>query len=293
MAHRIADSNRGVAKGTVILRPPSAGSSTLDTFGEATDAQLRRQRSALLAGIDRSDLFWHEIPLHGGYRILVSSPILKDDLFVPGTARESLEMARRFEVFPPSRAVMDQVFNAVTKLTYPGPPSTLYDFVGYPNRLKATPYYTEFGYAPASGAHKLWVVSSRGPVINYGLYIRRSARDPVRCGPRLDAQYNVIQSLGGRHDASHWDYSQLLQFMSRLLDPDGQRLDLRQALIDRHPAVWDEAQPPGDGLSAIAGDRDAGVSGGPDECHAATNRSAAVGRSRSATATGPIDRPGR
>lgn len=106
---------------------------------------------------------------------------------------------------------------------------------------------TEYGYALSSGAHKLWVISSRGRTINYGFYIRRVASDPIRCGPYLDAQYNVIQSLGARHDDAHWDYSQLLQFMSGLKDPGGQAVDLRRALLDKHPAVWDEAQPPAAG----------------------------------------------
>ena len=245
IARQVADHRGRVRRGTVVLRPRAL--SFAEGLDEATDDELRRQRAALVAQIARADLFWHEVPLAGGYRIQVCSPVLKDNAFVPVTAAETMEMARRFEVFPLSRAVMDQAHNAAVKVAKPETPPSLYDFITYSNRLKPTPYMTEFGYALTSGAHKLWVISSRGPVINYGFYIRRVASDPVRCGPRLDAQYNVIQSLGARHNATHWDYSQLLQFMSRLRDPGGQLVDLRQALIDKHPAVWDEAQPPAAG----------------------------------------------
>jgi hypothetical protein len=139
---------------------------------------------------------------------------------------------------------MDQVHNATTHVAKPASPTNLYDFVTYSQRLDPTAYGTQYGYALASGAHKLWVVSSRGATINYGFYIPRTAADPVRCGPTLDRRYNVIQSLGARHNAAHWDYSQLLQFMTGLRNSAGQRMDLRQALLDRHPAVWDETAPP-------------------------------------------------
>jgi hypothetical protein len=244
IAHRLTDRHGHVAPGIAVLRPAIERAGVVETYGEATDAELRRQRAALVAGITTADFVWHEIQLAGNYRILVTAPLLKDDLFVPVTATESMALARRFEVFPLTRAVMDQAHNQAVKVAKQRTPASLYDFVTYSDRLKATAYYPQSGAPLASGAHKLWVVSSRGPVINYGFYIRRGAGEMVRCGPRLDRQYNVIQSLGGRHDGSHWDYSQLLQFMTRLLDENGQPVDLRQALLNRHPSVWDESQAP-------------------------------------------------
>ena len=217
-----------------------------ESADEATDAELRRQRLDLLGRITQADLYWHDIPLVNGFRIRVSSPLRKDDLFVPGTATESLALARRFEVFPLTRAVADQTHNAAIKVDYSERrrPPTLSDFVAFSSALNATPYGTSYGYALASGQHKWWVISSRGPVINYGFYIRRNRTDPVRCGRYADAKYNVIQSLGGRHDGGHWDYSQLFQFMTALRDENGQPVDLREALLNRHPAVWDETAAP-------------------------------------------------
>jgi hypothetical protein len=227
--------------GVTILRP-SAGST--ESFGEATDAELIRQRATLVANITAADLVWYEVPLVGGYKILVSAPVVKDDLFVPVTAPESMAIARRLDVFPLSRAVMDQAHNLAVKVAKQKTPASLLDFVTYTDRLKPTAYVTQRGSALVSGAHKLWVISSRGPVINYGFYIKRVSTDPVRCGPRLDTQFNVIQSLGAKHNGAHWDYSQLAQFMTRLQDESGQAVDLRQALLTRQAAVWDESQPP-------------------------------------------------
>lgn len=237
---------------TLVVRPVSfAGDwneelDDIEDLSEETDAQLRAKRVALVAAIARSDLYWHEVPLAGGYRIMVSSPVLKEGLFVPVTAAETRELARKFEVFPLTRAVADQAHNIAVKVEKQKSPGLL-DFITYSNRLKATAYHTQFGYSLTSGAHKLWVISSRGKAINYGFYIRRVGTDRVRCGKYLDPQYNVIQGLGAKHNGGHWDYSQLLQFMTSLKDPERQRMDLRAALLDRNAAVWDEAQPPAQG----------------------------------------------
>ena len=231
------------------MNRPAFGNVELATAAEATDDELRRQRLELLGRITQSDSYWHDIPLANGFRIRVSSPLMKDNFFLPGTARESLALARRFEVFPLTRAVADQTHNAAIKVDYSERrrPPTLSDFVAFSAALNATPYGTSYGYALASGQHKWWVISSRGPTINYGFYIPRNRTDPVRCGRYLDNENNVIQSLGGRHDGGHWDYSQLLQFMTALRDESSQPVDLRDALLNRHPAVWDEAAPPAAG----------------------------------------------
>lgn len=244
IARRIGDSSGRLAEHTMVIRPSAFEDEAGEDFAEVSDSELQKKRSALVAAITKQDLYWHTIPLADGYKIRVTSPIMKDDLFIPVMAKEALQLARQFEVFPLSRAVMDQTHNYATKVEKPQSPGSLYDFVTYSERLRATPYYREFGYSLASGAHKLWVASARAAVVNYGFYIKRVRGELVRCGPHLDKQLNVIQGLGARHNALHWDYSQLLQFMSGLEDPAGQRMDLRQALMDKLPAVWDELPPP-------------------------------------------------
>ncbi len=248
IARRIADPSGRVAPGRVVLRARGFGEGEgREDLAEETDAELERKRIALVAAITSSDLNWHDVPLKNGYRIRVSSPILKDNVFVPVTAPETMKLARKLEVFPLTRAVMDQAHNVANQVGKQKTPTSLFDFVTYTKRLEGTAYLTQFGYALSSGAHKLWVISSRGPVVNYGFYIPRVRGELVRCGPLLDPQQNVIQGLGTAHNGGHWDYSQMLQFMTGLKDPGGQRVDLRQALLERNPAVWDEAQPPAAG----------------------------------------------
>lgn len=254
IARHIADVRGRVAAGTLVVRPQwfedaedmeGAGAEDAgEDFTEDTDAQLTQRRTTLVAGITGADLYWHDVPLRDGFKIKVSSPVFKDGVFVPVTAAETMALARRLQVFPLSRAVMDQAHNFANQVPKPASPDSLYDYVTYTQRLRATPYVTQYGYALSSGAHKLWVVSARGPVINYGFYIPRARGELVRCGPNLDPKQNVIQGLGAAHNAQHWDYSQLLQFMSNLRDASGQAVDLRQALLDKNPAVWDEAAPP-------------------------------------------------
>jgi len=248
MARRIGDAAGRMAEGMLVLRPTESFKiAAIGSLQEESDSALEKKRAALVATITTDDLFWHDVPLSGGYRIRVCSPVMKDDLFIPVTQGEALSLARQFEVFPLSRAVMDQAHNVANKVDKQRTPDSLFDFVTYSKRLKDTLYMTQFGYALSSGAHKLWVASSRAAVVNYGFYIKRVRGEMVRCGPYLDPQYNVIQSLGARHNARHWDYSQLLQFMTSLRDSSGQRIDVRQALLDKHPAVWDEPQPPAAG----------------------------------------------
>lgn len=46
--------------------------------------------------------------------------------------------------------------------------------------------------------------------------------------------------MGNAHAGNHWDYSQLLQIMRNFKDPSNPGLDLKTALLQGHPALWDE-----------------------------------------------------
>lgn len=90
------------------------------------------------------------------------------------------------------------------------------------------------------------------PSVNYGFYKQRGKND-VRPngggGPALPASVAVVQSLGGKHDANHWDYSQLLQLMrfkkqpgtnDRILEYRGEKYSMGMALMAGLPFLWDE-----------------------------------------------------
>lgn len=125
------------------------------------------------------------------------------------------------------------------------------------------------------GAHKLWVLSKfkvgqcAKPekkntaackadkfTVNYGMYRDKLSSDKPgknEGGPILK-DYNpgkrLEQPLGATHDFGHWDYSQLLQLM-RDSSPIPFRdeagfityMDLKTALLNGHPLLWDESQP--------------------------------------------------
>jgi hypothetical protein len=246
-------------------------------FGKATAGarippELAALRSALLSRLTTSDVHWLSVPLRGGFTIDVCSPICVRAtaqelqpvaayldgpvpanglyLYVPVTADESSAFALKWGVFPLTRAVSDQAHNAAVFVPKPPwPPAAdrarrMYDFVGYSQKIQ-TKYFSYQGWSLVSGAHKVWALSARGPVVNHGFHATLATCRSIpglACvpGPLLDKRFAAIQDLGARHDARHWDYSQMLQFMRGLRDDSRQTVDLSGALLSRHPAVWDE-----------------------------------------------------
>lgn len=224
---------------------------------------LETLRALLLAAIREEDLKWFTLELKmgergevdTGYTIEVCSPVLVSGLFVPVTAQETWDMATKFGALPLSRAVADQQVNAaVDRGDFVEFSPQTFDTHGpgfdvFTERLKRTRYIADYGNAPVGGSHKLWLLSaltSDAKPVNYGFH-HHGPRLPYAqgaSGKYLYAGYSVVNGLIRAHDwGSHWDYSQLLQLM-RGLRADGEPFDLRQALLDRHPAVWDEDAPP-------------------------------------------------
>jgi hypothetical protein len=202
-------------------------------------------RTPLVGSLTQSDFSWQTITLDGGAQIDVCYPMLKGDYFLPVTAREQWDIARKFKLCPLTRAVADQAFNAATyvppKPQYP----YLFDFEKQTDYLKTTVYYTAYGSTLAAGAHKLWLLSGAkgNGATNYGFYVdpKNPLADPSGGGKYLDRKrWLLIQSLGGAHDPSHWDYSQLLQLMGNYRAADGSALDLRAALLRGDTGLWDE-----------------------------------------------------
>src|SRR6266542_2433613 len=227
----------------------------------AAPPELAILRTTLLSRLTASDLYWIDVPLRGGLTIKVCSPVrvrvTAQDLqpvakyldgpapdgpfylYPPVNANETSRLALQWNAFPLTRAVFDQAFNvSVYVPRVPWPPQNearrMYDFVGYSQKLHLQmDYPLHHGVRLVAGAHKLWVLSARGPTVNHGFHapIKECAKAIKTCvpGPLLDKRFAAIQDLGTRHDASHWDYSQLLQFMTDLRDPSGRTGDLGRA----------------------------------------------------------------
>jgi hypothetical protein len=264
------------------LRSPQYGGLGLAEFqlgetksdGSAIAPDLGSLRLALLKRFTKTDLCWIDVPLRGGFTIKVCSPVrLKVSqqelqpvaryldgpipagglyLYVPVDANETNAFALKWNVLPLTRAVADQAHNAavyVKKPEWPPPKDAkrrMYDFVGYSQKLQQQRGYPlHHGVRLVSGAHKLWVMSAKGPVINHGFHAPVSVCRTIPgllCVPNpvLDAPFVAIQNISAKHNARHWDYSQLLQFMTDLRNEKGEPVDLCGALLNGHAAVWDE-----------------------------------------------------
>jgi hypothetical protein len=219
-----------------------------------TLAETDPGRKALLAKVSDKSFVWHRVPLTGGGggSVAVSLPVKVDGVFVPVTAAEQKGIAARHGLLPLTRAVADQSFNDATRagtfVPFKGQYPHLFDY----DRFTAFLDTTAYGGSPqpwAFGAHKLWLLSrfpNKGAV-NYGFFGPGVGGDgkpdtrPAVGHPNLAFPVHIQQDLGGRHDAGHWDYSQLLQLMKELRDADGNALDLRAELLAGNKAVWDEA----------------------------------------------------
>jgi hypothetical protein len=225
---------------------------------------LKRLRDLLFASIEADDLKWFTLDLKMGsragpaaYTIQVCSPVMVGGYFVPVTAKETWDLAVKFEALPLTQAVADQQLNEASDKGLfvehmPQPAGTTNDhlpaFDEFADTLLGTKYASEYGVNPVSGSHKLWVMSAlltNAKPRNYGFYHKgpRVAYAQGDSGPYLYPEYTVVNGLIPAHDwYTHWDYSQLLQLMKGLKE-GVKLLDLRQAIKDKHPAVWKEKPP--------------------------------------------------
>jgi hypothetical protein len=236
--------------------------------GQKQDARLSnlvKLRDKLIAAMDDKDLKWVTVELKMGSRtgpathsIQVCSPVMVDDFFVPVTAKDTWDLAVKFEALPLTRAVADQVVNeAALKSNFVEFKTQRYQdellaFDQYAETLGATEYKSKYGTEPVAGSHKLWLlsglVSEKNPC-NYGFYHKgqRLAGSQGDKGPYLFPEYSVVNGLIRAHDwTQHWDYSQQLQLMKGLKDlTDGVKdvPDLKSEIRGKNKVVWDEQLP--------------------------------------------------
>lgn len=197
-------------------------------------AELNKLRQSLLAKLTATDLRWVEIEIQGGKKAEVSLPVVIDNFYVPVTAEETRKIASRFGSLPLTRAVADQYHNQAIHVQprFQDPSKDIFDF-----ELYSTYLLQKYGDAASrqkfAGAHKLWLLSSfNRNATNYGFYVKSHSKS-TQGGKYLNSSFTVIQSLGGRHNNQHWDYSQLLQVMR------GE--NLKESIINGEPGFWDES----------------------------------------------------
>jgi hypothetical protein len=226
-----------------------------------------------LRKLHKTNLKWSDVPLAGGLKIQVCSPVYlhRDSTFyyVPVTPAETYELANLFGAFPLTSAVADQAHNqaalqlfrpamdaSMAKDRFDFPRSSDYYKMNYLSHQMATPPEI------VSGGHKIWLLSSSGTSVNRGFYVEKAkvGQKPSKNASYLDDLWTTLQHHGTAHAGEdHWDYSQVLQLMTKLTDGQGKALafTLKEilkatkaeisadaALKTAHAAIWDEPKPP-------------------------------------------------
>jgi hypothetical protein len=198
-------------------------------------AELDKLRQSLLAKLTSIHLRWVEVQIQGGKKIEVSLPVIVDNFYVPVTAEETRKLANKFGALPLTRAVADQYHNQAIHIQpkFQDPSKQIFDFELYSTYLLQK-YGDGVSRQKFAGAHKLWLLSSSNRIAtNYGFYVPSHSKQ-TQSGKYLDSSFTVIQSLGGRHNNQHWDYSQLLQLMR------GE--NLKESIVNGEAGFWDESR---------------------------------------------------
>ncbi|MBZ5620920.1 MAG: hypothetical protein LAQ69_19660 [Acidobacteriia bacterium] len=212
-----------------------------------TAQELVKLRADLLGKVASADFDWYDVKLEykmqngtvGNVTVKVCNPLRKDGFYLPVTAKETFDFAKKFGWLPLTRAVADQAHNQATQFTYKPQAPDLLDFEKYTVDTLDKSYGPSYAAHLVSGSHKLWILSKVGKATNYGFYAQAD-QTHVPNGPRLKGWY-VIQTRGGAHNATYWDYSQLLQLMKAdTLNIDGTNYSLSAAVVAGLEAVWDE-----------------------------------------------------
>lgn len=188
------------------------------------------------------EIRWVEVTL-GDLVITVASDAMKAPLndrgFVrlPVTYKETIEICRDLECIAPTQAMCDAIFaQAKSQLNFVPLVRTAADSAKmmsvefalkfHDGVQKQLPTEEEKDPGLICGAWKYWILHQRLNVlgaVNYGFW-DKSKKPP-----------QVIQTVGARHDPSHYDYSQLLQPVMRKARrvSDGQEVDLLEYVAQK------------------------------------------------------------
>lgn len=186
-------------------------------------------------------LSWIEIPC-GDLLITVAQDAMKATLRdrngvrLPVTYRESVELCRELGCISPTKEMADAMFNHGAQLNFVPLVQTAADSA----RMMSVDFSLRFHegvekqiaaakVAPGRlvfGAWKLWIAHPRlveRGAVNYGFW-DKSKKPPA-----------PIQTVGGRHDAGHYDYSQVFQPVKRMAKDraTGQEVDLVDYLAQK------------------------------------------------------------
>jgi len=192
---------------------------------------FRLSGGLLLAAVERgevAEIQWTEIDVGGGLRVTVANDALKaripeveQPLRLPASYTETIAICKALECLPPTRAVSDAIWAAAAVIVAPRPlvitpaDAKVMDTVEWSIRHNAAIDRTDLDPALiVADVGKDWIlddgIAVRGAV-NYGWRASKT---------------KLFQPLGHMHDASHWDYSQVVRAVQRSALLNGEAIDL-------------------------------------------------------------------
>ena len=190
----------------------------------------------LLAAAERGELApiqWTEIDAGGGLVVTVSCDALKAripeverPLRLPVSYAETIVICRALGCLPPTRAVSDAIWSAAAVIVSP---RALVRTMADTRMMRTVEWSIRHNDAidrvdldPAllvADVGKDWILDNglaRRGAVNYGWRLNKG---------------RLLQPLGHAHDASHWDYSQVLRAVRREAVLNGTTIDLIDYLL--------------------------------------------------------------
>ncbi|MEO5729634.1 MAG: hypothetical protein ABI134_09965 [Byssovorax sp.] len=192
----------------------------------------------LLAAVENGDLDeirWSEIDVGGGLRVTVSNDALKAripeidrPIRLPASYTETIAICKTIRCIPPTSAMSDAIWAAAAVIVKPRPlvmnASDARQMATVEWSIRHNDAVDKANLDPAviaADVGKDWILDN-------GI----SVRGAVNYGWRLN-KAKLLQPRGHMHDASHWDYSQVLRVVQRSATLNGEEVDLLDYLAEK------------------------------------------------------------
>lgn len=192
---------------------------------------LRPSGGLLLAAVENGDLDeirWTEVDVGGGLRVTVSNDALKaripevdHPIRLPASYTETIAICKTLGCIPPTSAMSDAIWAAAAVIVKP---RALVMNAADARQMATVEWSIRHNSAvDAESLDPMVLAADVGKdwILDNGI----SVRGAVNYGWRLDKS-KLLQPLGHMHDASHWDYSQVLRAVQRSATLNGEEVDL-------------------------------------------------------------------
>ena len=199
---------------------------------------FRPSGGLLLAAVESGELgevLWTEIDVGGGLRVTVSNDALKAripeverPIRLPASYAETITICKTLRCIPPTSAISDAVWAAAAVIVKP---RALVMNAADARRMATVEWSIRHNDAVDAAKLDPAVIAAdvgKDWILDNGI----SVRGAVNYGWRLD-KTKLLQPRGHMHDASHWDYSQVLRVVQRSATLNGEEVDLLDYLAEK------------------------------------------------------------